>query len=145
MGGTRHGLLQMQLGFWFMSHQQDWHVWAIGELRTKVASNRVRLPDVAIVFDDQALDEELRTTPPLIAIEILSPDDRLSRVIRRLQDFLSMGTDHVWLLDPIERVAFTYTAQGLKLVEADRITLPDSPIYLDVPMIFSCLRKSAAI
>ena len=63
---------------------EEWHVWAVGELRTQVASNRVRLPDVAIVFDDQALNEELRTTPPLIAIEILSPDDRLNRVILRL-------------------------------------------------------------
>ena len=53
-----------------------------------------------------------------------------------------MGTAHVWLLDPIERVAYTYSAQGIKLVEGDRITLPDSPIYVDLEMIFSCLRKS---
>jgi len=139
VGGTKHGLLQMQLGFWFINHQKEWRIRVIGELRTQVSGSKVRLPDVAVVADDDALHEELRTTPPLIAIEIKSPDDRMSRVVIRLKDFRAMGVPNIWLLDPEERIAYTYTHEGLKLVETDRISLPDSPIYLDLAALFSAL------
>jgi Uma2 family endonuclease len=139
MGGTKHGLLQMELGFWFRSRKNEWKIRVIGELRTQVSADRVRLPDVAVVLDDDALAEDLRRTPPLIAIEIMSPDDRINRVIRRLEDFLAMGVPNVWLLDPMERVGYILTASGLRLVEGPRISLPDSPIYLDLPEIFSAL------
>jgi Uma2 family endonuclease len=139
MGGTKHGLLQMQLGYWFISHQAEWKVRVIGELRTRVGETRVRLPDVAVVPQDAALDEEPCTTPPLIAIEILSPDDRLPRVVQRLDDFLAMGIPHVWLLDPLERVAFVHTASGLKLVGTPRLSVPNSSIFLDLPELFAAL------
>ena len=139
MGGTKHGLLQMQLGYWFISHQKEWNTRVIGELRTRVARTRVRLPDVCVVLNDSALDEDVRSTPPLIAIEILSPDDRLNRIAVRLDDFLAMGVEHIWLLDPIERVAYTYTANGLKLVQESRLTIPNTAIFLDLPELFSSL------
>jgi Uma2 family endonuclease len=138
MGDTKRGLLQMQLGFWFITHRKEWKIRVISELRTQVRENRVRLPDVAVVHDDAALQEPLRTTPLLIAIEIMSPDDRMNRVLQRLDDFVGMGVPNVWLLDPMERAAFTY-AEGLKLIEGARLTIADSPIYLDLPEIFAAL------
>lgn len=139
MGDTKHALLQMELGFWFRLHRDDWHVRVLSELRTRVAPTRVRLPDVCVVLNDEALQQEVRTTPPLIAIEILSPDDRFNRVVVRLDDFLAMGVVNIWLLDPIERVAYTYTASGLKLVQTSRLTIPNTPIYLDLPELFASL------
>jgi hypothetical protein len=51
-----------------------------------------------------------------------------------------MGVEHVWLLDPIDRVAYTLTAAGgLLPADGPRLTLPNSPIYLDLPGIFSAL------
>jgi hypothetical protein len=95
VGGTKHGLLQMQLGIWFHLHA-EWNLRTIGEQRTKVSASRVRLPDVSVVFDDDSLLEEPRTTPAFIAIEILSADDRMPRVLIRLNDFAVMGVQHVW-------------------------------------------------
>ena len=83
------------------------------------------------------MGDKARTSPPLLAIEILSPDDRMNRVIKRLEEFLYMGTEHVWLLDPVERVAYTYSDAGLKLVGTPRIEIAASPIYLDLNEIFS--------
>ena len=139
VGDPKHGLLQMQVGFWFLTHP-EWNLRAISELRTRVNTNRVRLPDVAVVADDDDVWEYPRTSPPVIAIEILSPEDRLSRVIPRLKEFLAMGVRHVWLLDPVERVAYTFTEFGLDLVEGDRINA-DSPVYFDLPQIFSALDR----
>jgi Uma2 family endonuclease len=139
MGETPHSLLQVELGFWFRSHRAEWGVLALTEIRTRVGAKRVRIPDVAVVLEDAALREKVRTTPPLIAIEILSAEDRMPRVLLRLNDFLAMGIAHVWLFDPEERVAYTYTRWGLKLVETPRLTLPDSPIHVDLPELFSVL------
>lgn len=139
IGDTKHSLLQMQLGFWFISHRAEWGVRVMSGLRTRVSATRVRLPDVTVAYEDQAMAEEVRTTPPLIAIEILSPDDRISRVVVRLKDFLAMGVPHVWLLDPLERVGFTFSHGGLKLVEEPILAIPHSPIFLDLPKLFSTL------
>lgn len=137
MGGTKHSVLQGRLITWFFSHP-EWNLLALPELRTRVADTRVRLPDVCVVPEDRSLGEEVRLTPPLIAIEVLSPDDRLNRVVVRLRDFRRMGIEHVWLIDPAERAAFTY-ADGLKLVEEDRLTVAGTPIYLDLPQLFAAL------
>ena len=111
----------------------------IGQLRTQVSKYHVRLPDVAVVLEDSALRERPRTTPPFIAIEILSPDDRMNRVIPRLKEFLAMGTPHVWLLDPSERVAYVLTHAGLDLVEGSRLNVSGSPIYLDLAELFASI------
>lgn len=138
MGESEHSDVQAELIYWFRSHRQEWSVRVNGELRARVGERQYRVPDVCVRYLS-APREKVLTTPPLIAIEIKSPDDRISRVVVRLRDYLEMGVPNIWLLDPIERVAFTYTQDGLKLVESERITLADSPIYLDLPAIFSAL------
>lgn len=138
VGESEHSDVQSELIYWFRMHKQDWNVRVNGELRTRIDERRYRVPDVCVRYLS-APREKVVVTPPLIAIEIKSPDDRFPRVVDRLKDFLTMGIPNIWLLDPIERVAYTYAPDGLKLVEGDRITLADSPIYLDLPAIFSAL------
>ena len=139
VGDTRHGILQMWLGFWFISHQDEWNVQVVSELRTRVDETRIRLPDVAVVPLDAALEQSPRTSPLLIAIEILSPDDRLERVMVRLKDFALMGVENVWLIDPVKREVQVYTEAGLELVEMPRIEVAGSPIYLDLAKLFASL------
>lgn len=138
VGDPKHGLIQMQLGHWFLLHP-EWNLRAISELRTRTKTTRIRLPDVAVVPNDATLLQYPRTNPPFIAIEILSPDDRLSRTIPRLKEFLAMGVPHVWLIDPAERTAFNFTERGLDLVEGGRLAIPDSPVFLDLAELFGAL------
>jgi Uma2 family endonuclease len=41
-------------------------------------------------------------TPPLVCIEILSPEDGWPRVERRIEDFLSMGVQRIWVFEVLE-------------------------------------------
>lgn len=143
VGGTKHGLLEMQLAIWFHLHS-DWNLRTVGEQRTRISESRVRLPDVSVVLDDDSLLEEPRTTPAFIAIEILSVGDHMPRVLVRLQDFAAMGVRHIWLLDPITCVAYRYSLGGLKLVEGTRISIIDSPVFLDLDFLFSSLKLRSA-
>jgi Uma2 family endonuclease len=139
LGETTHSLLQMEVGFWFRSHRSEWNVRTMTELRTRVGASRIRIPDVTVAYDDAAMAERVRETAPLIAIEILSPEDRLPRVLVRLEDFARMGIQNIWLLDPEERVAFRYTESGLKRVEGSRIEVPATEIYMDLGEVFAAL------
>ena len=138
VGDPKHGLLQMQFGIWFHAHP-EWNLRAISELRTRTDVSRIRIPDVAVVHDDELIMEYPRETAAFISIEILSPDDRVPRLIPRLEEFLTMGVPHVWLIDPIHRAAFTYTNNGLNPVEGPKIEIANSPVFLDLDELFSSI------
>ena len=138
MGESEHSDIQTELLFWFRSRKTEWNIRVNGELRTQVSDARFRVPDVCVRLLS-APRERVLVTPPLVAIEILSPEDRMVRVIHRLKDFLAMGVPNVWLIDPQDRVAYTFGAGGLKLAESSRLGVPGSPIYLDLTEIFAAL------
>lgn len=138
MGERDHGFLQMAIGAWFFNHRAEWKIDVIGEYRTRTSKTRVRLPDVCVVWQGEGA-EKVRVTPPLLCIEILSPEDRPGRVMKRLDDFVAMGVENIWVLDPSDRSAATYSRFGMKPVSGDRLAIADSPVYLDVAGVFSSL------
>ncbi len=77
-------------------------MFAAPELRLRVGPLRVLIPDVC-VFAGVKPTEDVPSTPPLIAIEILSPDDRMSEVREKLDEYRRWGVTHVWLADPRSR------------------------------------------
>ena len=138
MGEWDHSFLQSALSFWFFRHRAEWKIEVLAEYRTRTSKSRVRLPDVCVVRQGEPV-EKVRVTASLLCIEILSPEDRPGRVMKRLDDFVQMGVENLWILDPSDRSAATYSRFGMKRLDGDRLAIPDSPIYLDVPAIFATL------
>lgn len=101
-----------------------------------VSPTRIRVPDVVVVNDH--LRESIRITPPLLCAEVIAPEDTLHNLTQRCLDFHKMGVPQTWLFDPENRVAYTYI-DGLKLVQTPTLTLPNTPIYLDLPELFASL------
>ena len=138
VGERDHNRIQLLLGIWFHSHEKTWNVEVIPEQRTRVSKNRVRVPDVCLVSRDIPV-EQVTVTPALLCIEVLSPEDRLARMTKRLDDFATMGVPNLWIIDPAQRIGYVYTSpDNLKLV-TDRLTIPETPIYLDLPTLFAAL------
>ncbi len=115
MGERDHGFLLSMIIHWFVSHRLEWKIDVITEYRTRTSKTRVRLPDVYVVCQGEG-DQRVRVTPPLLCIEILSPEGRPGRVMRRLDDFVAMGAENLWILDPSDRSAATYSRFGMKPV-----------------------------
>lgn len=66
----------------------------------------VRGVDVAVYTDKKPYDELSQKYPeelPKLAVEVMSPNDRLGRMIRRIESFLEKGVPMVWLLLPERR------------------------------------------
>jgi Uma2 family endonuclease len=71
----------------------------------------VRGPDV-LFFEDAILFEEVEEKygekPPLLAVEVLSPNDSMGKVNRRIKEQLLFGTKIVWLVDTEARNVTVY-------------------------------------
>ena len=71
----------------------------------------VRGPDVAL-YEDATSFEELHPkygeVPPILAVEVLSPNDRPAKVNAKIADYLNNGVKLVWLVDYEEQRVFVY-------------------------------------
>ena len=126
-----HSNAQACLAAWFVRLQEKQPLRWLPELRVRVGERRYRVVDIAVFSSHPA--EEVPSSPPLIAIEILSPDDRFAEVVAKLEEYRAWGVAHVWLVDPLSRKIYVYSA-GLSEVEAFR--LPEYGVEISAPEIF---------
>ena len=139
LGEKPHSRLQILIGTWLVNHEVDWSIQPMTEQRIRVSGDRVRIADLCVLRAD-APDESVVVTPPLLCIEILSPEDRLSRAKLILKDYRAMGVTHVWLIDPLHRCAYVFDAEGLRLLEStERLEAPGTPVYLPLDDLFARL------
>jgi|SRR5215472_5881672 Uma2 family endonuclease len=115
-----HSLTQLLLAAYFISKRSQ-KLWAYPELRLKIRDRVYLIPDLC-VFHPQDPKELVPATPPFIAIEILSPDDRMSEARAKLDEYRAWGVHHVWLLDPHQRRMYTCDAG---LVEVAALSIPE--------------------
>jgi Uma2 family endonuclease len=132
VGEYDHAAWQEAICFWFRQHAHDWNVRVKPELRIQVSPTRFRVPDVTVLDRAQPI-EQIVTHPPVAVFEILSPEDTMQRLKRKLEDYRTMGIPEVWVIDPqdgayyryqdrqlLRRDSFSYTDKGI-LFEMDRI------------------------
>lgn len=139
LGEYDHATLQNYLLFLFQTNARLWHVKARPELRVQVAPQRFRVPDVTVLHEDHPA-EQVIITPPLLCIEILSPDDRFGRMDQKITDYLQMGVRSVWVIDPLAKAGYDCHGGHLSMWQvASRLHVPDSAIDVNVPALFASL------
>jgi len=138
LGEFEHGTLQGAIFSTFWNNRKSWNVHPVIEQRIRVAAKKVRIADVAVVRGD-APREKVTVTPPLICVEILSPEDRMSRVKVVLADYWKMGVANIWLIDPVYRSAFTFDGSGLHEADTTRLQIPGTDISLDLTESFEAI------
>jgi len=136
VGEHDHNRIQLLIGAWFLSHEKAWNIEVIPEQRTRVSKSRVRIPDVCLVSRSIPV-EQVTVTPQLLCIEVLSPEDRLPRMTKRMDDFAAMGVPNLWIIDPAQRIGYIYTPPDNLKIVTDRLAIPGTPIYLDLPALFA--------
>lgn len=139
LGEFDHGAVQMFIGNWFFQHRVEWQLHIISELRIRVSPRRVRVADLCLMRQHQPV-EQVPSAPPLAVIEILSPEDRISRYTDRLGDYRHMGIPNVWVVDPVSRVGYDCSTGDWLVVEEFRIA--DSPIFFRLSDLWSELERT---
>ena len=143
VGEYSHAKIQGFITALFLANEERWGTDSVVEQRIRVNSSRVRVADVAVLAPEAPLEEVIQT-PPLLCVEVLSPEDRLARAELVLADYRNMGVPNIWLIDPIRRIAYTFGEAGMSLVFETQLTVPGTPIVLDLPALFAKLDAAIA-
>jgi Uma2 family endonuclease len=130
VGNQAHSELQIALGAYFHRRRKKWPIQAYLELRIRIRKDWYPIPDLCI-YMRPAPDEEVPTRPPLLWIEILSPDDRMPDVWRKANELLANGVPYVWIIDPETLESELRTPGGMRVDLPDKtLRLPDPPIVI---------------
>jgi Uma2 family endonuclease len=140
LGELDHSDLQGSLLQLLAKEESRRFVRANAELRVQVSATRYRVPDVCVRAVTAPREQILRT-PPLLCIEILSPEDRISRVRERVSDFLKMGVREVWLVDPASRSVSVCVGQTSTEYASGELAVPTTPVRIRVEDIFAVLNE----
>ena len=135
MGPWDHGFIQGLIFTWFLQRGEEWNVVPSIDVRTRVSTDHVRLPDV--VVDWAGPHPPVLVEAPLLAIEVLSPSDSHSALRQRAKDYTAMGIPNIWLIDPDTRTA--EACEGAFWVDRERLEIGGTAIFLDVPALFAAL------
>lgn len=84
------------------------------------------------MYKEPAPRDRIFSTPPFLVIEILSLEDRMSRVRRKIDEYLSFGVAYVWLVDPEARRADVYMQSSI--YEAKDLVLRTEDPNIEVPL-----------
>jgi Uma2 family endonuclease len=131
LGEYEHSRPQARLIIFFGVWEKEWRIRVVPEQRVQVKPHRFRIPDVCVVRAESPVEAIFRE-PPLICIEILSKDDTFKSVVDRLDDYLAMGVDNVWVIEPLTRRGYVYNAGGF--VEAKDGVLRAANSEIAVPL-----------
>jgi Uma2 family endonuclease len=138
LGEFDHARVQGLIYAWLFSHEQEWGIVTLPEQRVQVSASRYRVPDIC-VLGAAAPREQIILTPPLICIEVLSPEDRLNRAQLRAFDYVRMGVPNVWLVDPGARKGYAYRDAGWVEPEDATFSVAGTPIRVRLSEIFGRL------
>jgi Uma2 family endonuclease len=131
MPDSLHGTTQGLLCGLFVALRKKLSLYICPETRMKLREGLYLIPDVSVFWRLKPL--LVPGEPPLIVIEILSPDDRLAAVREKLQEYRTWGAGHVWLVDPYSRRLYTCDTG---LTEVNSFSVPELNLELSPAEIF---------
>jgi Uma2 family endonuclease len=136
LGRHDHARLQGLILYWLMQHEKQWQIHAVPECRLKIRTRKYRVPDV-MVLPSAASYPSVIEEPPLLCIEVVSPDDRLSDLVIRAGDYLTLRVPVTWILDPETKQSFVYSDQGTvasfdPVLRQGQIELPIAELFAQV-------------
>jgi Uma2 family endonuclease len=86
--------------------------------------------------------EPVFSRPQLIAIEVLSPEDRHSKVQEKVEDYRQFAVPNIWVVDPIQRLGWD-CSEG-NWIRTKRFVVAGTSIYLELENLFRELDSAEA-
>ncbi len=95
-----------------------------GEIRLKLSETKQPLPDV---IAGSRLQHPYPTKPFELAVEILSPDDRMQRILRKCRFYAEQGIPHIYVFDPEDRTAERWNVAKRALEPVEVVAIENWP------------------
>ena len=130
LGEVDHSDVQTSIAHYLRTHYRK-RIWAGVEVRVQVKKTRFRIPDVTVMAGSKPSEQIIRR-PPLVAVEVLSSEDRARDLQEKIDDYLGFGVKYVWVVNPSTRRAYVHTSAGSR--EAKDGVLRAESVKIEVPL-----------
>jgi Uma2 family endonuclease len=127
--------MQMLIGAALHALEGRAGVVVLPEQRVRITETRVRIPDLCVVRASDP-DDQVVVRAPVLCIEILSPDDRMSEMQERVEDYLQIGTEQVWIVDPWRLKAYAADRSGVRESPGGKLILADPLLSVDCSLLW---------
>jgi Uma2 family endonuclease len=111
VGEIPHGKTQGNLYYLLRQLRSLLGILVIPEIRIQISPTRCRVADLAVWRDDN-IGTAIPTVAPFLVVEIMSPEDRMVRMLPKIQEYLSIGVEYIWIVDPQEQSALLYSQKN---------------------------------
>lgn len=136
--GVRHGAVVSNLNRMLGDYVKQKGLGLVGpEIGFRLERNpdTLRAPDVAFIsrkrYEEKGIPDKFADFPPDLAVEVLSPEDTVSEILRKVEEYLAAGVPLVWIVDPATQTVTVYRSlQDVKVLTADQ-ELDASPVLPD--------------
>jgi len=136
LGEQPHAHVQGIIYAIFRENRKVWGIRPLPEQRLQISSSRYRIPDICVVRNTDGKDRIINFTP-LLCVEVLSSEDRMSRVQERVNDYASIGVKTTWVIDPWKRVGYHATENGFVQPDDGVLRLEGTPIEVSLAEVFA--------
>ncbi len=141
VGELDHYLVQRALLLALHRFEAQGSFFVVQETRMQITPTRFRVPDTCLVRPDQL--EQIITIPPLLCIEVPSPEDRYARLRQHCLDYLRMGVPEVWILDPADRALHALRSDDATITyRTGELPISGTPVRLSLQELFGSLENS---
>ena len=134
MGEVDHSDVQSSILHYLRTHYKK-GIWAGVAVRVQVKKTRFRIPDVTVMPGSKPAERVIRK-PPIVAVEVLSPDDRAGYLEEKINDYLEFGVPYIWVINPETRRAYVHTPEGSHEVTDDVLRAESAEIDVPLSQIF---------
>lgn len=135
MGELPHGDVQIVLATLLRRLRPQLGIRVVPEIRIQIHARRYRVADIAVWRDDN-VGTGIPTAPPFLVVEILSPEDRpedgMVRMLPKIQEYLGIGVEWAWIVDPREKGALCYSKKN-PAGEVCEILHTENPV-IEIPL-----------
>jgi Uma2 family endonuclease len=131
LGTEKHSWLQIALGSFFFQRRKLWGIEAYTEQRCRIRPGKYMIPDVCVVWRPRP-KEEVFIQPPVIWIEILSPEDRPIRVNKKVRELKEWGVPNICIIDPENLEAEVHNSSGSRKIEDGILRVEGTPIEVNL-------------
>jgi Uma2 family endonuclease len=108
VGTPGHSALQKILIVHLAAFEKSFRIAVRPECRTRIAETRYRVPDVLVMERPFRQTDRVVLDPPLLIVEIVSPDDKHIETLRRFREYEKVGVRYIVQMDPEDRTTYMF-------------------------------------
>jgi Uma2 family endonuclease len=135
VGEMHHASVLKLLTIEMAENERRWGIRVLPRQSVQVGPGIERVTDLAVVRRTKQCESTL-VAAPLLVVEILCDADRMAGSRELIADYVAMGVDAVWVIDPKRRRAYATSEHGILVEEREELKVRGTPIHVPVLGLF---------